>query len=292
MTNLKKIYTHIVNGFTDYEYNGKPIFFKHFNTFDQALVDDIYNESFSRAKSLGLKHESDKLEECSKSGTWPKSKEQSIKSLDREIESLFMAKKRLSYSGQLEEINKLINENMNKLTDLYNERSRVVGKTIEDYASQKSNIEFIYLSSFLDRELMTPIFQREVFDDMEMGQMADLIDTYKNAMADITNENIKKISVEPFFAKPLALLNNIADFFDVSVYKLTNYQIQLLDYGSYYKSIMEECYDAPQDVKKDPDKLEEFYLIKRNSENKKEDTNKNTEGKFRSAIKNKAKTIV
>lgn len=291
MINLKRIYSDICLGYTEAVFNGQPIYFKHLNTFDRSEVDDVYNDAVTRALELGLLHEKDALDLFSKRGLWPADKEKAISVAQREIDSLTAARQNLSYPGQLEEINKLLQESIATLTKLYSERSYLIGKTVEDFANQRANTEFIYLSSFLNKDLKTPLWEREHFNNfVDNDLLSPLLECYQSAFSLLTIDNIKKIALEPFFQRPFSLLDNSAKFFDISVFKLTDYQVQLLDYGDYYNKLLEECYKAPLEVRRDPAKLEEFYLLQKNkAEVPEQESSKKTESKWRTAVKSKTK---
>lgn len=291
MINLKKIYSDICLGYTESIFNGQSIYFKHLNTLDRLEVDDVYNNAVDRALELGLLHEQDMLDLFSKRGLWSVEKEKAISVVKREIDSLTAARQNLSYPGQLEEINKLLQESIATLTNLYLERSKLIGKTVEDFANQRANTEFIYLSSFSSKDLKNPLWGREHFNNfIDNDLLSPLLECYQGAFLSFTVDNIKKIALEPFFQRPFSLLDNSAKFFDISVFKLTDYQVQLLDYGDYYNKLLEECYKAPLEIRRDPSKLEEFYSLQKNkAEMPEQESVKKAEDKWRSAVRSKRK---
>src|SRR5207249_4657887 len=59
---------------------------------------------------------------------------------------------------------------------------------------------------------------------------------------------------------------NIYEFYGKPICYLTNFQIQLAAYGSYYKTILTSENKPPDDLLSDPDKLEDWYSSKTNFE--------------------------
>lgn len=263
--NLRKIFREICEEATPYSLFGKPVFFKHLNIFDQAEITEAQNIAHQKAIELGIPTEEERVAQCIKKGVWSKDKDDHMESLYKDIERYQASKKKLAYEGQLADINRYIETCSQDIHKLKNERRAVIGRTAEDYAILESNTEFVFISCYKDPLCRERFWSREEFDYIDRETSSLVIEVYDKAFTDYSINNIRKICVESFFARLFGLAQNPAKFFEKPVFKLTNYQIQLLDYGRYYKGMLEECFDAPQDVRSDPDKLEEFYLLKQNN---------------------------
>jgi len=97
-------------------------------------------------------------------------------------------------------------------------------------------------------------------------EMFELMDIYIEYIKQFSITNIKKIAISQFFTSYFYISEDNFNFFHKPLYTLTFNQVNLISYGSYFKSLMASIGDSiTEEMRTNPEKLEEFANRKNNA---------------------------
>ena len=257
---LKVVFSEVLKGFTLVESkNYGKIQVKHFTNFDSAEL-DIKNKLFyDKAISQGLPSRNDRIEYLLKENIWTEEKNKEILQVKSMLSGLRNSKSKVFLQAHIDNINTQIGENQKKLADLEFEKEELIGFCAENYASRRINEHYMYNAVLNDKG--EKLFGAEEFEELEENSLVELIGLYNRSTKKFDSNNLKKISLSPFFTNLFYLCENNAHvFFGKPLVNLTFYQIELFGYARYYKSLMDNSEtQVPDDVKEDPEKMVEWF---------------------------------
>ena len=257
---LKVVFSEVLKGFTLVESkNYGKIQVKHFTNFDSAEL-DIKNKLFyDKAISQGLPSRNDRIEYLLKENIWTEEKNKEILQVKSMLSGLRNSKSKVFLQAHIDNINTQIGENQKKLADLEFEKEELIGFCAENYASRRINEHYMYNAVLKDKG--EKLFGAEEFEELEENSLVELIGLYNRSTKKFDSNNLKKISLSPFFTNLFYLCENNAHvFFGKPLVNLTFYQIELFGYARYYKSLMDNSEtQVPDDVKEDPEKMVEWF---------------------------------
>lgn len=257
---LRQKYGEVIAGYSLYKYKDKNIFIKHFSTIDQLDQDFIYLDYFDKATSRGFPTEEESINQLKKDNVWPADLDSIIENITSSIKSLYASKKKAFRQADFDSINSQIKEQEQILEDKVRERIRLIGSTAEQFAQRLTNANLIFHNLYKDRTLTKRLFKKEEFDNLDTEQEEEIYNLYYTITRSLSENNIKKIALSPFFQNVFVLAENLYQFFGRALIKLTTYQIQLCAYGNFYKNILSGEPKPPEDIAIDPDKLEDWYF--------------------------------
>lgn len=257
----RKLYRDILNGYSCFNFKNKKIYFKHLKEIDLGKCNEIYLEHFKKAKEQGLLETKDKLKILEENGDWSKEKDTKINLLVEEIDNLSQTKNKLIIKSQIEEFNKKIKILSDELTSLENEKKTLLGLTAENFADKKSNEYIIYLSFYHDPSLTQKAFKdEEEFEDLDIHNLAEYFYLYKDLIIELSDKNLKKIAVCPFFLNYYFLCaGNPFFYYGKSIVDLTKYQLDLFTLGKNYEGILTRTGKNPPEYIKTLQELVEWY---------------------------------
>ena len=257
---LKVVFSEVLKGFTLVESkNYGKIQVKHFTNFDSAEL-DIKNKLFyDKAISQGLPSRNDRIEYLLKENIWTEEKNKEILQVKSMLSGLRNSRSKVFLQAHIDNINTQIGENQKKLADLEFEKEELIGFCAENYASRRINEHYMYNAVLNDKG--EKLFGAEEFEELEENSLVELIGLYNRSTKKFDSNNLKKISLSPFFTNLFYLCENNAHvFFGKPLVNLTFYQIELFGYARYYKSLMDNSEtQVPDDVKEDPEKMVEWF---------------------------------
>ena len=257
---LKVVFSEVLKGFTLVESkNYGKIQVKHFTNFDSAEL-DIKNKLFyDKAISQGLPSRNDRIEYLLKENIWTEEKNKEILQVKSMLSGLRNSRSKVFLQAHIDNINTQIGENQKKLADLEFEKEELIGFCAENYASRRINEHYMYNAVLNDKG--EKLFGAEEFEELEENSLVELIGLYNRSTKKFDSNNLKKISVSPFFTNLFYLCENNAHvFFGKPLVNLTFYQIELFGYARYYKSLIDNSEtQVPDDVKEDPEKMVEWF---------------------------------
>ena len=244
----------------------KKIYIKHNNNMDGAESEEIYNENYEKAISMGLINNSEQLEYLKSEGVWTDQDEYLIKDQERFIETMKLSKQKVYLDAQIKQINEAILEAQNKINELLLKKEQLMGFTAERFATKKQNEFFIYNSLYKDLELKEKFFSFEEYDYLEETALVKLIEKYNQKIFNFSTKNIQRLALEPLFLNSFSLCDNDPyKNYGKPICLLTYYQTELFSDGCNFKHILSELKDNLEpELLKDPEKLTDYYYSTKN----------------------------
>lgn len=256
---IEQIYSEICLGYSKDIWKNSIVYIKHFSNLDLVEIDSFYNELLDGAKSKGIKSHSEKTEWLVSKKLWNKAKDMEIIEQQDFVDSLRKTNEKLIFPSQKKQNEKILEEESIKLNRLINDRENLMGLTAEKIANQKIQFYYVYLSFFKDQKLEDKFFTLENIHNLDDDESFELLNFYIEINENFNVKNIKKIAISNIFTNNFYICGeNIQSFFAKPLYLLTNYQSNLLSYGSYFKHLLSTNPELPKNIKDDPEKLEEF----------------------------------
>jgi hypothetical protein len=237
---------------------------KHFSVFDYTEVDEVRERAFEDVVRRGMRTEEQVKKWLADQGLWGNKEDRELAIQEDYLESLRKTRSKAHLISQVKQMDVQINEAELKVRELANKRARLMGKTAEQAADQKVQYEYMRLGFFTDAGLTTPLLTREAIDQLSDGETESLLFAYIDSINLFSNDTLRKIAVAPFFTNYFYLCgDDPTRFFGKPVSTLTLNQVNLLSWGSNFKSIMTQN-EIPKEMQGNPDKIEEFIARSRN----------------------------
>lgn len=244
----QRVYKDILNGFSVIEFEEETLYVKHLSDLDHGWIQEYKKNCYSQAKKRGVLTEEQKIDSLIEQELWSRKKSERVSSLLEEVANLTTTKRKLVLKSQIKQIQKNIDELEKELNELTQEKAELIGVTCENYADKKVNERYIFYCLFKDEELKEQKYTEEEFDELEENTLIKIISINNNKLAEMGQDNIKKISACPFFLNSLMICkNNPFTFFGKPVVKLTNFQQELFSTGQRYRSVIENSGKIPPD---------------------------------------------
>ncbi len=257
---LKEIYSDIINGYSSFLKDGEIVFVKHFTLQDLSKV-DVYQDLFlQEALGKGLKTDLTREKELIKKKLW--GDREKIDSIQQELDVMKENLEKDVYRGiQIKLVREEITKKEAEISELMTARKALVGMTAEDYLKNKIDQYYIICSLFKDSEFKNQIFNWDSFNTLSEEDLGKINSLYNKKISNFFTSNFRKIALFPSFSNLYYLCdNNPLILFGKSLVNLTFYQIELFSYGKYYKTMLDNIsLPPPNDVRADPDLLEEWY---------------------------------
>lgn len=258
---LKELFSDIIKGSSFFILDSLPVYIKHFSLKDASEVEVYQNIFFEEGRKQGLLYEKDAELKAINQKRWT---QENKKQLESSRERLVVAEASLKEIRNLNERNlieieiKNLKETINKLS---REKEDVLGFTLEKFVSQKIDNYYIFAALYNDSGLKERRYRTEEFDELTNEEIKDLIVNYNKKIKNFTSANIKKIALFPNFSNLFFISNdNPQIFYGRPIVDLSFYQAELFQYGKYYKSLLSNVEAVPpEDIRYDPEKLEEWY---------------------------------
>lgn len=272
---LKRIFHAIVSGYSKATYKGVAIYVKHFALEDQVDLDTYYEEIFEKAKADGLPTEEDIVNQLKRMGFWRETDEKEIEVIIQYIDRLKQSKGKQSLPSQVAETQKLIDAQIEKLANKVKKKTSQIGNNCEKMAASSLNGYFIYKSFYKDSELKKPFFTEDEFDQIEDSELGDLIQLYNETTEIFNSRNIKLVCLQAFFQNYFYLTESLSDFWGKPIIQLTSYQSEVSAYGRYFKQLLQNTKDIPEEIRNDPEKLIDFVSSSANIKKETEEKGEN-----------------
>ena len=107
-----------------------------------------------------------------------------------------------------------------------------IGLTCENFATYKVNEYMVRKAFYKDKELKELLYTEEEFDLIDTSELSELMNKFADVHADFRDEQMKLISVCPFFVNIFTLCGeNAYAFFSKPIVELTNFKTSLLNAG-------------------------------------------------------------
>lgn len=256
-TELRKVFSDVVNGYSYIEYEGEPAFVKHFGSKEQQQLEWHYETIFKKAKNNGLPTEKEAMEFLKEENLWTEQDEGEYIENQKYIENLEETKKNLIIPGQIKDIEEDIKKNQQELALKQSKRDSLITETCETYARNKSNDYSIYISFYKNKECTKKLFDKDEFEELTKHEISQWFECYMKESSHLNVENIKYLSVSNIFSMYYNIMgpNNIYKIIPRPIYDFSFYQLNLLNYAKILHSIIENYNKIPEKIKKHPDRL-------------------------------------
>lgn len=251
-------FSQIVEGCSEKQFRGNPVFIKHISLTERTLYNKKYRLFFDSAVSKGLLTEEQALAKAVEDEFWLEKDEEEIKTSRDYIERMLITKKRLFKKLQIEEVQKTINEEEAKLNAKLSQRKEVLGKTAEEYANNRAGDYLIFGSFYKDKDLTQKVFTEGEFEEISTSELQECILVYNSYFLDISDLKVQKIALSDFFQPNYIVLDRPFDLFGKPMLRLSENQTRLIVYGKIFKNIFETVEHIPDDIRKDPEALMEY----------------------------------
>lgn len=254
----------VFDGYTEIFFNGDPVYIKHYNIRDQRYIQKYYEKHKNIAIKKGLETEEERLVEIKKDDIWSDADDLKIVNLELEINNLIITQKKIFLPSQKDQIGKDIESRKLDVYLLKNKKRELVGKTAEGYASSRSNEEMLRYFIFKDRDLTKNLFTEDEFSELDDTELLFFMNEQAKVDARLSELNIQKAVLRPFFSMYLSQCENIKDFYDKAIVLLSVYQLKTALFARMFFNIFQHVEDIPDYIKDDPEKLLAYSDNKRN----------------------------
>lgn len=256
----------IFDGYTECDFDGRLVYLKHLTIKDQRYLNLYYEKYKSKAIGRGVKTEEQILFKVKQDGLWTDDDDLEIENLSNEIDNLKKTKKSFFLKSQQDGVQKTIDEKNKNYYSLVSKRKEIIGKTAEDYATNMAAVEMIRYFVFDSPEMNRQAFSQEEFDEMEDNKLIELKLIQSKLTEKISELEIQKAVLRPFFSMYLSFCENPHDFFGKPLIDLSVFQIRLALFGRVFYSIFQYTEDIPDGIRDDPERLLAFSESKNNKD--------------------------
>ena len=257
----RRIFRDVVRGYSSASLNERLIYIKHLTPHDQVELEEIQEKYHNIALRKGVPTEADMLEYLKEEDQWTEKDEKILEEKEMFVESLMTARNKMVLKKQMEAQSALIEKEQKALDEKKIEKMGLVGNTCEKYAKDRINDFYMIKSFFEDSKLNKPLFSEEEFDEIEGGELTDIISLYNEIFVGFSEENIQYTILDDFYSPYLGFCEDSMQFFGAPFCQLTYNQIRLIVYSRVFKNIFDQNQNIPEQIKKDPKKLLDYGSI-------------------------------
>lgn len=256
----------IFDGYSKFDFDGQTLFFRHFCLRDQSLISNNFEFYKNIAVSKGIETEKQIYDRLKIEESWTEEDDLKIAELDSYISNLKKTKKKLFLPSQMEQHQKIIDEEQAKLNHLMATKNDLISITAESYASKMSNEEFLRRLIYEDEKFQKLKFTEEEFGELTSSEIKLISSNYLEISEKFTEDNIQQIVVEDFFNMYISCCENAYIFFGKFIHELTAYQMKLLLFGKIFHNIFQYNEDIPESIRKNPKAIFNFVESKKTRE--------------------------
>lgn len=256
----------IFDGYSRFDLNGQTLFFRHFSLRDQNLISDNFEKYKNLAINRGIETEEETYKRLRDDESWTSDDDLKVAELESYVLNLKKTKSKLFLPSQMEQHQKTIDEEQNKLNALLNRKFELVSTTAESYANKMSNEEFLRVLIYEDQELKKLKYSEEEFGELTSSELSELSSKYFNLSEKFNENNIQKIVLQDFFNMYISSCEDAYIFFGKFIHQLTAYQMKLLLFARIFNNIFQYNDDIPDSIKKDPKAIFDFVDSKKTRE--------------------------
>lgn len=266
IVSLKRIFSEILFGYSIYWYEKEQYKITHLTPKDDMELDFYYLQVEEEARKKNYPTEEEKVEEIYKDNLWTKEKDEKIREYRETLKGIKRTKEKIFQKSILSQLEREEKESSQKLLELESDRHDLINPTRESFVQKRMNDYYIYLSSKrMDDSRVFKDFQD--FDEADDYQVETFRSNFQDMYRRLSYENIKKISVSPFFLESyMCCDDNPVTFYGASVKELTSFQVLLLNVAKKHKRLIQDSkVDIPEEYFENPDELVKF-ISKTNNE--------------------------
>lgn len=263
---LRRAFIDAVNGWSKIKIKDQSVYLRHLNHRDHLDLEDIQEEFFQEALSLGLPDLKTREQALRDMKLWDDKKDRIILDQKAYVEGMIKGRKNIHLPSILNKLNEQIKDEEIKLRDLEWEKSELIGLTAEGYAQRRSNDFYLVHSLYSDQEMKTPLFKFEEFDELPDADVNEIIRAYNNGSDICSDKILKTLCIQDFYQSYYYLCeDDFMAFFGRPIVDLTFVQVKLANYSRYFKSILEgtDVSTLPEKARNDPDELIAYLDVRK-----------------------------
>jgi len=240
----------IINGFSECSHSlldlddTRPSFFIKHSTMldigDLSIKNKHYNEV---GRHKGLKTEKEMVQILIDTNNWSEESEKKYKHLNLQVDNLEKTKNQIFLDSQRSIIKKKLEETQKSLHEIEQERESLIGLSLEQYVSNRTNTYSLWQCMYKDTELKTRLTDSfEEFYNFEAEQV-DLYQLLFNMrMGYFTDDRLKRVAVNANFMNSYSLSKGRPlEFYGKIAVELTNYQLATLNYAGGFCNVLENA---------------------------------------------------
>jgi hypothetical protein len=241
----RSAYREILQGYTYCEDDG--FYVKHFKEADMGFIDDIYKKCAKSLERKGVSSQREKLSFLAEEEYWTKEEEEGFITATLAVKDAYDFAEKMPDSEQKVNFeNTLLAESIELLRKTTKERSELVEPTIETICDKRLNEFYVYNALYKDEACKEHFFSLEDFEELSYFQLGELVQKYNNVTSRFTETNLKRIATNYFFLNSFFMSeDDPVKFYGKNVLDLTMYQLNIFSRGKFYKSILMEGNDPP-----------------------------------------------
>ena len=238
-------YREILQGYTYCEEEG--FYIKHFKEADLGFIDDIFRKCSDRLKGMGVPSQQEKLEFLEEEEYWVKEEEESFITATLAVKDPYDFLEKMIDPEQRKNFeNTLLPEAIEDLRRITKERTELVEPTIETICDKRLNEFYVYNAVYKDKALKEHFYTIEEFEELSYYELGELVQKYNHITSKFTEGNLKRIATNYFFLNSFFMSeDDPVKFYGKNVLDLTMYQLNIFSRGKFYKSILVEGNDPP-----------------------------------------------
>lgn len=266
---LHRVFTEIVNGFSICIIEGKEYYIKHLSHEDQVILDLMYDEYLQEALQEGLESEENRRKYLIENSIWSEEFEKEVKDIKIHLNGLEKSKVQLSTKTNIEQRQKLINDQKKRLRSLQLQKNEVFGMTAEVAANDRLNDFYACYVLHSDKEMRKKIYELYEFDNLSESKATKILDAINQEMSKFSDEMVKYLCIEGFFQLYWSMCqDNPYYFYGIPSAKLTFYQVKLANYAPVFKHALSKQDSMPQNIKGNPDAMLDYiYALENDKKN-------------------------
>ncbi len=245
----------------------KKVYLKHFGSIEYALIDDYTFKSIENYKAKGALSKKDLLDQKIKENLWSEEEENSLKSLNNNIELMITRRAKALLPEQLDEIDNIINDYRKSYNSLLSKKENLLNLSAETLSTGPITEYILHLTFYKDEKLENKLFDIEDVIDFDDEELFETINCYRKCLNLFSASNMRKISVSKNIQDYIKNSSNAESYFNRSGYLLTQNQLSLFDYCKYFISLLEKIEDITDEERNDPDEIEKIFITEMNSKN-------------------------
>lgn len=269
----------IIAGFSFFYFRKNDFYLKHLSELDLADIEYEAKVFEVEGRSKKLQTEKEKIKFLFDSGNWDVEEDKFI-ALKKEIDDLNRKASKIFIKSQKKDVEKRLVKAKKEYEKLKEERNGLLGVTLEAYVEKKKLENLLRVSLYKEKELINLAYTREEYEDLEDEVYSDLIREYNIFMIKFSEENLKKVSVCPFFLNSFFLAkDSVFEFYGKKILDLTFYQHHLFSRGIFCKNVLSQPdKHIPDELYDDLDKLVNWFEMSSPTNNDLPKDNKNENG--------------
>lgn len=256
----------ILDGYSRFDFNGQTLFLRHFSLRDQNLISENYKKYKNLAIDRGIETEEQIYKRLNIEQAWTDEDNLKVVELESYISNLKKTKKKLFLPSQMEQHQKVIDEEEQKLNSLLDKKRNLVSITAESYANKISNEEFLRILVYKDEKLTELKYTHDEFGELTSSELSELSSIYLEITSRFSEDNIQQIVLEDFFNMYLSSCEDSYIFFGKFIHQLSAYQMKLLLFAKIFNNIFQYNDDIPESIKKNPKAIFNYLDSKKNRE--------------------------